>query len=293
MHISTLGTLLEETEHLLIDAELTFGHGTNNAWDEAVALASYVFHFPPDADVSILERSVSAEEKNTFMDLVERRITTRIPVPYLTHVAWFAGLTFYVDERVLIPRSPLGELIQAQCQPWLGKRSPKRILDLCTGSGSIAIACAFAFPDAHIDAVDCSEFALQVAKKNVETHQKEKQIRLIQADLFSGCTESYDLIISNPPYVSAEEYQSLPDEYHFEPKLALEAEENGLAVVNRILKEASHHLVPHGLLIVEVGISEEVLVAQYPDMPFTWLSFEYGGEGVFLLELGENGTWKP
>lgn len=296
MHITTLGTLLEEAEHLFIDAELNFGHGTDNAWDEAVVLASYLFHFPPDADVSILERPVTLDEKNTFMEWVDRRITTRIPVPYLTHEAWFAGLSFYVDERVLIPRSPLGELIQNHCEPWLGKRVPKRILDMCTGSGSIAIACSVAFPNAHMDAVDCSEFALIVAKKNIEAHQKEKQIHLIQSDLFaefSSMHGPYDLIISNPPYVSPKVYQELPDEYHFEPKLALIAEENGLAVVDRILKEAPRYLAPHGLLIVEVGSSSDAVMEKYPDLPFIWLSFERGGEGVFLLELGEDGQWKP
>lgn len=293
VHTSTLGTLLEEAEHLFIDAELTFGHGTNNAWDEAVALASYVFHLPPDADASVLERTVPSDEKNAFMDLVEQRISLRIPVPYLTHRAWFAGLEFYVDKRVIIPRSPLGELIQNHFQPWLGHRIPERMLDLCTGSGCIAIACAIAFPNAHIDAVELSELALQVAQKNVKTHQTENSVHLIQSDLFEQCQgNKYDIIISNPPYVSTEEYQQLPEEYHFEPKLALETHDNGLAIVKRILQEAPKYLVPNGLLIVEVGSSAEALIAEYPNMPFIWISFAHGGDGVFLLELGENGVWK-
>ena len=292
MHISTLGELLEETEHLLIDAELTFGHGTDNAWDEGVAIASYVFDLPADVDASALDRPVTAEQKNAMMALVERRIATRIPAPYLTHTAWFANLPFYVDERVIIPRSPFAELIQNHLQPWLGERVPTRILDLCTGSGCIAIACAVAFPNAQIDAVELSELALEVAHKNVHTHQKEKQISLIHADLFAECRGLYDVIISNPPYVSAEEYQQLPEEYHFEPKLALETEGEGLAIVDRILKEAPRYLVPNGLLIVEVGNTAEAVLVKYPHIPFVWLTFEQGGDGVFLLELAEDGTWK-
>lgn len=293
MHRTTLGTLLEEAEHLLIDAELSFGHGTDNAWDEAVALASYLFQLPPGVKASVLERELSEAEKNAFMDLIERRITERIPAPYLTHQAWFAGLSFYVDERVIIPRSPFGELIQNHFQPWLGHRQPQRILDLCTGSACIAIASAYAFPNAHIDAVELSELALQVAKKNVHAHQKEKQVHLIESDLFEGCRGPYDLIISNPPYVSAEEYASLPEEYHFEPTLALKAEDDGLAVIHRILKKAPRYLAPRGLLIVEVGNSASALMECYPDLPFIWLSFAHGGDGVFLLELGEHGAiWK-
>lgn len=292
MHSVTLGDLLEKTEHLLIDAELSFGHGTDNAWDEGVALASYVLHLPPDVDASVLERPVTTEQQNALMNLIERRISSRIPTPYLTHTAWFAGMPFYVDERVIIPRSPLAELIQNHLQPWLGNHLPTRILDLCTGSGCIAIACGVVFPDAHIDAVDFSEWAIQVAHKNVATYQQEKQISLIQADLFTACQGTYDVIISNPPYVSDEEYQSLPEEYHFEPKIALKAEDNGLAIVDRILKEAPRYLVPNGLLIVEVGNSAEALGIKYPQIPFTWLSFAHGGDGVFLLELAEDGTWK-
>ncbi len=292
MHISTLGAFLEESEHLLMDAELHFGHGTDNAWDEAVALASYVLDLPPDVDASVMDRVLSSEEKNTLMSLLERRINDKIPVPYLTHTAWFFGLAFYVDERVIIPRSPLAELIEHQFQPWLSNNVPKRILDLCTGSGCIAIACAYTFENAEVDAVDISELALQVAQKNVDTHQKEKQVNLILGDLFAGCQGSYDLIISNPPYVSEQEYQALPEEYHYEPKLALETGNDGLAIVNRILKEAPHYLAPNGILIVEVGNSADAVMAGYPDIPFTWLDFERGGDGVFLLELGENKHWK-
>jgi len=292
VHIATLGAFLEEAEHLLMDAELHFGHGTDNAWDEAVALASYVLNLPPDVDASVMDRLLTSDEKNTLMALVERRIVDKIPVPYLTHIAWFFGLSFYVDERVIIPRSPLAELIEYQFQPWLGDRLPSRLLDLCTGSGCIAIACAFAFPNARVDAVDLSELALQVAKKNVNSHQKEPQIRLIESDLFAGCQGIYDIIISNPPYVGAEEYQYLPEEYHYEPKLALETDDNGLAIVLRILKEAPQYLAPNGLLIVEVGNSADALIKACPDIPFTWLTFERGGDGVFLLELGEDGQWK-
>jgi ribosomal protein L3 glutamine methyltransferase len=292
VHISTLGAFLEEAEHLLMDADLYYGHGTDNAWDEAVALASYVLDLPPDVDASVMDRTLTAEEKNTLMALVERRINDKIPVPYLSHTAWFFGLAFYVDERVIIPRSPLAELIDHQFQPWLGDRLPERILDLCTGSGCIAIACAYAFENAQVDAVEVSELALQVAQKNLTKHQKEKQVNLILGDLFDGCQGPYDIIISNPPYVSEQEYQQLPEEYHYEPKLALETGDNGLAIVHRILKEAPNYLTPKGILIVEVGNSADALIAAYPDIPFTWLNFERGGDGVFLLELGENKRWK-
>ncbi len=292
MHISTLGAFLEEAEHLLLDADLHYGHGTDNAWDEAVALASYVLHLPPDVDTSVMDRPLSSEEKNTLMSLLERRINDKIPVPYLSHTAWFFGLPFYVDERVIIPRSPLAELIEHEFQPWLGDREPKRILDLCTGSACIAIACAYVFQNTEVDAVDISELALQVAHKNVATHQKEKQLNLILGDLFEGCKGTYDIIISNPPYVSEQEYQDLPEEYHYEPKLALETGNNGLAIVYRILKEAPRYLGPNGILVVEVGNSADALIAACPDIPFTWLSFERGGDGVFLLELGENKRWK-
>lgn len=280
-------------EESFMSAELYYGHGTDNAWDEAVALALYVLKLPPDVDAHVGEHILSPEEKEAFIKLVNRRIKERIPVPYLTNEAWFAQQKFYVDERVIIPRSPMGELILNGFQPWLGKRSVSRVLDLCTGSGCIAIAAAKAFEDAEIDAVDISEDALAVAQKNIVLHGCEERVKLIQSDLFSGCARKhYDIIISNPPYVDTTEMRELPEEYHWEPRLALAAGADGLDIVKKILREAPNYLTDQGLLFVEVGNAEEALKKQYPDFPFTWLEFENGGQGVFLLYSEDKSCWQ-
>lgn len=294
MNLTTLNTILKWAEASFMAAELYYGHGTDNAWDEAVLLALYVLKLPPDVDAHVGERVLSFEEKEAFMQLVNKRITERIPVPYLTHEAWFAHQKFYVDERVIIPRSPMGELILNEFQPWLGKhRTVHRVLDLCTGSGCIAIASAKAFENTKIDAIDISADALAVAQKNVLSHQCQKQVNLIQSDLFSGCVgKRYDIIISNPPYVETTELSDLPAEYHWEPRLALAAGENGLAIVKKILQEAPNYLTEQGLLFVEVGNAEEALKNEYPDFPFTWLAFENGGQGVFLLYAEDKSCWQ-
>ncbi len=286
MSISSLSDFLEWAEHSFQEAGLHFGHGTDNPWDEAVAIARYVLELPPDSDTSVLERKLSSAELKTMVQLVEIRIKERIPLPYLIHESWFAGQKFYVDERVLIPRSPLGELVEKQFQPWVNRKRVRHILDLCTGSGCIAIACAYAFPEAKIDAVDISAEALAVAHKNTQQHQLLERVRLLQGDLFDACSnEQYDIIISNPPYVDRLDFENLPQEYIWEPKLALAAGEDGLQVVHRILNEAPGFLAPEGALIVEVGNSEQALMQSYPQLPFTWLEFERGGHGVFLLHL--------
>lgn len=293
MELTTLNTVLKQAEQSFLAAKLYFGHGTNNAWDEAVALALYVLKLPPDVDASVGERVLTPLEKEHYLELVNQRITKRIPVPYLTHEAWFVYQKFYVDERVIIPRSPFGELIQNGFQPWLGDRAVHRILDLCTGSGCIAIACAKAFENAIVDAVDISDDALAVARKNVALHDCENRVNLIHADLFSGCAEKrYDIIISNPPYVDSTEMRNLPAEYQWEPRLALAAGTDGLAIVQKILQEASKYLTEKGLLFVEVGNAEEALKNQYPDWPFTWLAFENGGQGVFLLYAEDKSCWQ-
>lgn len=288
MQLTTLGDALQWAEQAFLESNIYFGHGTDNAWDEAVALALFVLELPPDVDRSIIERVLSPIEKETFIQLVNQRIQQRIPMPYLTHEAWFAGLKFYVDERVIIPRSPMGELILNGLQPWLGNRPVRRILDLCTGSGCIAIVCAMAFRDAEVDAVDISVDALEVAEQNCRLHACQDRVHLIQGDLFKGCAgRQYDIIISNPPYVDSRDMAALPPEYQLEPSLALEAGEDGLRIVQRILKEAPHYLSATGLLFVEVGNSMGALQQQYPDTPFTWLEFERGGQGVFMLEANE------
>ncbi len=266
------------------EAGLHYGHGTDNAWDEAVALILHTLYLPHDIDSHILEARITTKERILLNQMIEKRIQERIPVPYLTREAWFAKLPFYVDERVLIPRSPLAELIENHFEPWIESHHLNQVLDLCTGCGCIAIALAKTFPECKIDASDMTESALAVAKINVHRHQVEDQVMLYQADLFAGLpAKKYDLIISNPPYVDADDMAELPPEFKHEPAIALAAGQEGLDIVLRILKKAATFLNPQGVLIVEVGNSEAALAEKLPDVPFTWLEFERGGGGVFLL----------
>lgn len=266
------------------EAGLFFGHGTDNAWDEAIALVFHTLHLPHHIHPTVLPAHLTKNEQLQLIQLIEQRVTQRIPLAYLTHEAWFAGLSFYVDERVLIPRSSLAELILKHFQPWLGSMEPQTILDLGTGGGCIAIACAKNFSSAQIDASDVSLDALSVTKINVLRHGVEEQVHLYESDLFSALpSKKYDLIISNPPYVSSEEMSTLPPEYLHEPKLGLLAGAEGLDFVTRILKDAPLFLKPNGLLIVEVGNSEIALQKRFPKIPFTWVEFEQGEGGVFIL----------
>ncbi|OGT42960.1 MAG: ribosomal protein L3 N(5)-glutamine methyltransferase [Gammaproteobacteria bacterium RIFCSPHIGHO2_12_FULL_40_19] len=266
------------------EASLYFGHGTDNAWDEAVALTFHTLHLPHHIHPAVLDAHITKDEQTKLIHLIDQRVTKRIPIAYLTHEAWFAGLAFYVDERVLIPRSPLAELIENHFQPWLVSTEVENLLDLCTGSACIAIACAKAFPQTTVDASDISLDALSVAKINILRHGVENQIQLIESDLFASLPQKkYDIIISNPPYVCAEEMDTLPPEYLHEPQLGLSAGTDGLDFAIRILKNAPTFLKPNGILIVEVGNSEEALSARFPTIPFTWVEFERGGGGVFIL----------
>lgn len=269
-------------------AALYYGHGTDNALDEAAYLAFFALNKTPDYSDEALDMHLAKEDVIVVNELFQRRIETRQPAAYLTNEAWFAGLPFYVNENVLVPRSPIAELIEEQFHPWLAPEKVGRILDLCTGSGCIAIACALAFPDVVVDAADISKAALDVTEINKTKHQLENRLNIIESDLFSNLNGlSYDLIVSNPPYVDAEDMASLPDEYRHEPVLGLTAGENGLDLVIPMLRDAKDHLNPGGILIVEVGNSEEALVEKFPDVPFIWLSFEYGGDGVFMLDASD------
>ena len=263
---------------------LYYGHGTDNAYDDIFALVLGSLSLPLDIDLRFLQARLTDEEVRYLCRQLERRIGERVPVPYLTHEAYFCDLPFYVDERVLIPRSPIAELIKAQFTPWVDPDNVLRILDLCTGSGCLAIACSMTFPQAIVDAVDISKEALAVAKINRERYAEEDSVNLIESDCFSAVPKAaYDIIVSNPPYVSRSEMRTLPTEYAHEPKLALEAEHEGLEIIEKILHSAHAYLSKQGVLVVEVGNSEQALIEAYPQVPFTWLDFEQGGQGVFLL----------
>jgi len=270
---------------LFNQAELFYGHGSDNAFNDAYILVMYALSLPNDVDDSIMTCRLVDSEKQNILALFNRRIEEQIPVAYITNVAYFAQLPFYVDERVLVPRSPIGELIENQFFPYIAaNKAPKRILDLCTGSGCIAIACASYFSDADVDAIDLSVDALNVAQMNIENHGLSEQVIPIQSDVFSGVEgQRYDLIVSNPPYVDQQDIDNLPQEYHHEPEMGLGCGEDGLDIVRIILAQSAQHLNEGGLLFCEVGNSEVHVKTLYKNVPFTWLNFERGGHGVFML----------
>lgn len=281
---ATVAQLISFAAEQFAIAELWFGHGTDNAVDEAAELVFFAAGLRHDEADEVYGQVLKAQQRTKALELIERRIRERVPAAYLTHRMWFAGHEFYVDERVLVPRSPIAELIEARFRPWIDPGKVRRILDIGTGSGCIAIAAALAFPKAKVDAADLSPDALAVTRKNIERHAVQQRMRAVQSDVFGGLKdEHYDVIVSNPPYVGDEELAGLPEEYRREPSMGLSGGRDGLDIVHRILDQAAAHLQPHGILIVEVGNSEDALVAARPRMPFTWLEFERGGGGVFLL----------
>jgi ribosomal protein L3 glutamine methyltransferase len=282
---ATVASVLARSTRRLARARLHYGHGTASARDDAAALLWHVMGLPSPAADAVYRRRVPAAAERALQLLLQRRISERMPVVYLTQRCWFAGLPMYVDQRVLIPRSPIAELIERRFAPWIEPKRVHRILDLGTGSGCIAVACARAFTRARVDAVDVSADALAVARINIRRHRLSRRVQALQSDQFSGLDgASYDIIVSNPPYVPRQQLARLPAEYRHEPRLALEAGADGLQFARSILREAPAHLNPGGILIVEVGDSERALRRAYPRLPFTWLAFERGGGGVFVIQ---------
>ena len=271
------------------EAGVFFGHGSDNAWDEAVYLLLHTLHLPLDRLEPFLDARLTLAERYAVLNVIERRVKDRTPAAYITGEAWLGEHRFYVDERVIVPRSFIAELLEEQLTPWLD--DPYAItsaVDLCTGSGCLAILTALAFPAASVDAIDLSTDALEVAKRNVADYGLEDQIRLVHSNLFAGVKDRrYDLIISNPPYVNAESMATLPEEYLREPQMALAGGDDGLDLVRIMLREAKNLLNPGGLMVVEIGHNREVLEAAYPHTPFTWLETHAGNEHVFLLRADE------
>lgn len=287
--LRTLRDLLRFAVSRFQAAGLFFGHGNASAWDEAVYLTLHTLHLPLDRLEPFLDATLTSPERQQLLDILQQRVEKRLPAAYLTHEAWLGDFKFYVDERVIVPRSFIAELLEEQLDPWV--REPddiETVLDLCTGSGCLAILAALSFPAAQVDAVDISADALAVASRNVHDYQLDDCVNLIQSDAFAALAgRQYDLIISNPPYVDGPSVRALPAEYLCEPELALGSGEDGLDFTRLILKEAKRHLKPGGLLVVEIGHNREVLEAAYPNLPFTWLDTRAGNQYVFMLREEE------
>ena len=275
--------LVDDLRRLLEGSRVHFGHGLGDARDEAQALAAYVCRAGSWQRASLLHRRVSPAARARARKIALLRVSRRLPLAYLTREAWFAGMRFHVDKRVCIPRSPLAELIEAGFEPWLRRRSVRRVLELCTGSGCIAAACAVAFPASEVVATDISPAALCVAERNMRRFALQRRVALREGDLFAGAEGRFDLLIANPPYVPLGAYEALPREYRHEPRLALTDGANGLAIAERILRSAADYLTDDGLLALELGEVASQFAAANPDLPFTWPTLHRGGEGILLL----------
>lgn len=288
-HLETLRDWLRFAVSRFNQAKLFFGHGSDDPYDEAAYLILHTLHLPPDQLEPFLDARLTENERAEVLNIIQRRVEQRVPAAYLTHEAFLGDFKFYVDERVIVPRSFIAELLREQLKPWIAE--PEEIgsvLDMCTGSGCLAILAAYAFPNARVDAVDLSPDALAVAERNVGDYALQDQIELIESDLFTSLDgRTYDLIISNPPYVNAESVAELPREYLHEPKLSLGSGEDGLDATRVILAHAAEHLTDNGILIVEIGHNREALEAAYPNLPFTWLEVSAGDEHVFMLHRND------
>lgn len=281
--LTTLQDMMRWAYSYFNASDLYYGHGYDNAWDEAQQLVLAAVYLPADVPEAMYQSRLTLVEKERVIHLIETRLGTRQPVAYLTNSAWFCGSEFYVDERTIVPRSPIGELIM-QKFAGLIDHEPKRILDMCTGSGCIAIACAQQFLEAEVDAVDLSLDALDVAQINIERHGLAERVFPISSDLFNDIPQDkYDLIVTNPPYVDEEDLDDMPQEFHFEPEMSLGSGTDGLDITKRILAQATDYLTDNGVLVCEVGNSMVHLIEQFPTVPFNWIEFKNGGLGVFSL----------
>ena len=286
MQLTTINDAINFAFEHFEDSECYFGHGSDNAWDEAVFLVLHVAGKPLDAGEDVLGSTLDQKQQDQIKKMVKKRVNDKTPLPYLINRAFFAGLEFYVDERVIVPRSPLAELIETNFEPYVDMSKVNTVLDMCTGSGCIAIAMAAYFDYVKVDAVDLSQDALDVARINVANHHLEDRVNLIESDLFMAIEhKKYDLIITNPPYVDAEDMGDLPSEYHHEPEMALASGNDGLDATRVIIEKAKTQLNPGGVLICEVGNSARAVDEAFKDLGLQWLEFERGGHGVFLLKI--------
>jgi ribosomal protein L3 glutamine methyltransferase len=286
--LRTVRDLLRFAVSRFTEVGLFFGHGTENAYDEAAYLILHTLHLPLEHLEPFLDAQLVPEEVSEVLSVLERRVRDRIPAAYLTHEAWLGEFRFYVDERVIVPRSHIAGILDQGLAAWIpDPDAVTRALDLCTGSGCLAILLAHAFPRAKVDAGDISPGAIEVARRNVKEYGLEERVRVVESDLFTALGDvRYDIIVSNPPYVTQAAMQALPAEYRHEPALALAGGDDGLAIVRRILKEAKSRLTRNGVLVVEVGAGRGAVTAAYPDLELTWLDTDAGGDPVFLIERG-------
>lgn len=288
---TTVRQAIEHCQQAMTAADLHFGHGTDNARDEACWLVAYALGLPLDFGTDVLDRPVNPEQRGRVRELLERRVRSRMPMAYLTGEAWFAGLPFKVTPDVLIPRSPLAEFIEQGFAPWVDVEKCRAVADVGTGSGGLAVACAWHYPHLEVDALDISPAALKIARENVGRHGLEARVRVLESDLLGAVSgKRYDVILSNPPYVPRRSMETLPAEHRHEPVAALEAADDGLEPVLRLLRQAPAHLNPGGILVVEVGEARTALEARLPSTPFVWLEFAHGEDGVFVLDAAACGA---